>query len=140
MTYELLVLKLWRRNMEVSDYEVDVQRTTKSCETQEVDGQTLNILHWSLGLSGEVGELVDTVKKHVFYKQPFDMVNAKEELGDILFYVAAMASELGLSLEEVMEANKTKLELRYKDGYSDEAAKSRFDKMVDDFIGAPYEV
>lgn len=126
--------------MEVSDYEVDVRRTAKSCETQEVDGQTLNILHWSLGLSGEVGELVDTVKKHVFYNQPFDMVNAKEELGDILFYVAAMASEIGLSLEEVMEANKAKLELRYKDGYSDEAAKSRFDKMVDDFIETSYEL
>ena len=126
--------------MKASDYEVGVQRTAKSCETQEVDGQTLNVLHWSLGLSGEVGELVDTVKKHVFYNQPFDMVNAKEELGDILFYVTAMAGELGLSLEGVMEANKAKLDLRYQDGYSDEAAKNRVDKMIDDYIQTGYEV
>ena len=63
-----------------------VARTAKSCETQEVDGQTLNVLHWALGLSGEVGEIVDPIKKHVFYNQPLDVPNIEEELGDVFYY------------------------------------------------------
>jgi len=123
--------------MNIKDYSEAVMRTAKSCETQEVDGQTMNVLHWSLGLSGEVGELVDTVKKHIFYDQPFDMVNAQEELGDILFYVAAMAEELGLDLEYIMANNKAKLEQRYPQGYSDDDAKARADKDSD--LGDPLD-
>jgi NTP pyrophosphatase (non-canonical NTP hydrolase) len=123
--------------MKIKNYEESVLRTAKSCETKEMDGQTLNILHWSLGLSGEVGELVDTIKKHVFYGQPFDMVNAKEELGDIQYYVTMMCRELGLSLEEVMEANKKKLDVRYPEGYSDVDAKVRADKQQELELGDP---
>jgi NTP pyrophosphatase (non-canonical NTP hydrolase) len=111
-----------------NDYKVAVNRTAKSMHTQEIDGNTLDVLHWSLGLSGEVGELVDTVKKHVFYGQDFDMVNAQEELGDILFYLTAMCESLGLDLEYVMDNNKMKLLQRYPTGYSDESAKLRADK------------
>ena len=116
--------------MDIKQFEEVVKRTAKSCETQEIDGQTLNVLHWSLGLSGEVGELVDTVKKHVFYKQPFDMVNAEEELGDILFYAVAMINELGLDTDYVMATLDAKLNQRYPEGYSDTDAKERKDKEV----------
>jgi NTP pyrophosphatase (non-canonical NTP hydrolase) len=117
------------------DYQDFVATVAKSCATEEVDGQTMNVLHWSLGLSGEVGELVDTVKKHVFYKQPFDIVNAQEELGDIVFYVAAMCEELGLTLDYVIANNKAKLMQRYPTGYSDELASKRLDKGVDNVEG-----
>ena len=112
----------------LNDYKTAVMRTAKSMHTQEIDGNTLDVLHWSLGLAGEVGELVDTVKKHIFYGQDFDMVNAQEELGDILFYVTAMCESLGLDLEYVMENNKAKLIQRYPQGYSDYDAKVRADK------------
>ena len=120
--------------MNTNEYEVSVRRTTKSCETGEVDGQTMNILHWSLGLAGEVGELVDTVKKHVFYNKEFDVENAQEELGDIIFYATAMAQELGLPLDYIMANNKAKLDIRYPGGYSDAHANERFDKKVTEFI------
>lgn len=120
--------------METNTYEASVMRTAKSMPTQEIDGQTLDLLHWSLGLSGEVGELVDTIKKHIFYGQPFDMANAQEELGDIFFYLVAMCQTLGLTADYVMANNKYKLDLRYPEGYNDEAAKSRFDKQLDLFL------
>jgi NTP pyrophosphatase (non-canonical NTP hydrolase) len=120
--------------METNDYQKSVERTAKSMPTQEIDGQTLNVLHWSLGLAGEVGELVDTVKKHVFYGQEFDMANAQEELGDILYYLTAMTNELGLTLDYIMLNNKVKLDSRYPDGYSNEHAKARFDKYLDMFL------
>lgn len=120
--------------METAIYETSVDRTAKSMHTQEIDGNTLDVLHWSLGLSGEVGELVDTVKKHVFYGQPFDMQNAQEELGDILFYLTAMCQSLGLTLDYVMADNRAKLQLRYPSGYDDELAKTRFDKQLDNYL------
>jgi hypothetical protein len=54
-------------------------------------------LHSVAGLFTEVGELVDAYKRHWFYKKDLDRVNLKEEIGDILWYIA-----IGLhALEEV---------------------------------------
>lgn len=122
-----------RLTMNINYYEASVRRSAKSCETQEIDGPTLNLLHWTLGLSGEVGEVVDTVKKHVYYNQPLDVDNLKEELGDSLYFITAMAQEIGTTTTELMIRNHNKLAVRYPDGYSDEDAKNRFDKQVDDF-------
>ena len=122
--------------MNIKQFEQSVDRTFKSCATEEVDGQTMDLLHSALGLSGEVGELVDTIKKHVFYKQEFDMVNAEEELGDILYYVTSMCITLGLPLDYIMSNNKAKLDIRYPDGYTNECAKSRFDKQLDEYIAS----
>lgn len=115
--------------MKISEYLEAVKRTTKSCQTQECDGQGLDLLHWTLGLSGEVGEIVDTVKKYSFYNKELDIANLQEELGDLMFYIFAMCETLGLPPEYVMANNKAKLDLRYKDGYSDKAASERADKQ-----------
>lgn len=120
--------------MDISNYEAAVMRTAKSMPTKEMDGNTLDVLHWALGLSGEVGELVDTLKKHIFYGQEFDMANAQEELGDIFYYTIAMCQSLGLTADYVMANNKYKLDMRYPDGYSDLAAQERFDKQVNEFL------
>lgn len=117
--------------MNTNTYEAAVQRTVKSCSTKEVDGQALDLLHWTLGLSGEVGEVVDTVKKYQFYDQPLDIKNLVEELGDIQFYVVAMCDTLGVTLDYAMAVNEDKLRKRYPSGYSNEAAKARADKLRD---------
>ena len=122
--------------METQEYSKAVNRTAKSCETREVDGADLDLLHWSLGLAGESGELVDAVKKYIFYRQEFDVVNVVEELGDILFYVSAVCETIGVSMDYVMLTNKEKLERRYPEGYSNEDAKERKDKQTEAFIEA----
>jgi NTP pyrophosphatase (non-canonical NTP hydrolase) len=114
----------------LQEFSEAVQRTAKSMPTQEMDGQTLNILHWCLGITGEAGELVDPIKKYIFYGQDLDMANVQEELGDLLYYVFALINDLGLDPEYVMSDVIYKLQLRYPDGYEDDMAALRLDKEM----------
>lgn len=68
--------------MEFKQYLIESSRTLKSL------GKELDLLHCATGLVTESAELVDAIKKHVFYGKPLDVVNIKEELGDLLWYIA----------------------------------------------------
>jgi NTP pyrophosphatase (non-canonical NTP hydrolase) len=87
------------------------------------------MLHTVVGISGEAGELIDAVKKSWVYNKPLDRENLKEELGDILFYLTKLASMLGVTVAELCELNRQKLEKRYPSGYSDKDAQERKDKQ-----------
>ena len=100
-----------------------------------------NLLHIALGLSGEVGEIIDTIKKSTIYYQPLDRENIKEELGDLEFYMEALRQELILTREECIESNIEKLQKRYPDGeYSHTHAKQRLDKLEDWTIDEPHYI
>ena len=75
-----------------------------------------NPIYPTLGLCGEAGEVADKVKKVIRDQQgafSADTVAAlKLELGDVLWYVAQLASELGLDLDGVAQANLDKLASR----------------------------
>ena len=86
------------------------------------------LLHAAIGLAGEAGELLDTVRKHVFDGQPLDRENVIEELGDLCFYLEAACQAIGVTREEIEELNTAKLSKRYEGGYSDQAAIERADK------------
>lgn len=88
------------------------------------------LIHAIMGVSGEVGELLDAIKKHVMYKKPLDRVNVIEELGDIEFYLAALRQGLGIDRDEVLHGNIKKLSVRYPAGsYSNTDAVERKDKV-----------
>jgi len=92
------------------------------------------LLHSILGVAGEVGELVDAIKKHWVYGKPIDHENVIEELGDIEFYLAAFRGVMGIARAQTIDANLWKLRdgpnARYKNGYTDAAAIARADKAV----------
>jgi len=72
-----------------------------------------------LGLVGEAGELADLHKKRTFkprYEHRVTKSDYIDELGDVLFYVAILAHQLGLTLEELSQLNFAKLNARAKDG------------------------
>lgn len=73
-----------------------------------------------LGLSGEVGEVVDILKKYLYHRngKPLDIDKMRDELGDVLWYFSILLSTLGLTFEEVMQANISKLEKRHTDGFT----------------------
>lgn len=89
------------------------------------DRINMRALHAYMGLTTEVGELVDTFKKHIFYGKEIDHENLVEEMGDLFWYIALMVSHLGVSFEEIMQKNNTKLRLRYPDKFSENHALNR---------------
>lgn len=85
----------------------------------------MRVLHSALGLSTEAGEILDAVKKHVYYGKELDKVNLFEEVGDLFWYLAIMADELGFDFEAAMKKNNEKLEARYGKAFSSEKAIKR---------------
>lgn len=77
-----------------------------------------NFIYPTLGLAGEAGEVAEKIKKVLrdnrgVVDQPRKEEIAKE-LGDVLWYLAQIATELGLSLDEVAKTNLKKLSSRQK--------------------------
>ena len=97
---------------------------------QELTPEQCNLIHMCVGISGESGELLDAIKKHVIYQKPLDVENVKEELGDLLFYMSNLIQSVGLSFEEILQHNIDKLSVRYSSGsYSNRRAQERADKI-----------
>lgn len=74
----------------------------------------------TVGLVGETGEVAELAKKQIFHRQGLDVEKWKNELGDVLWYVAAICTTLDLTMEEVMSHNVAKLRARFPDGYAAE--------------------
>ena len=87
--------------------------------------KTIRLLHAVMGLETEVGELMDALKKHIFYGKPLDVTNVVEECGDLTWYLSVLLDELGYSFETVWERNITKLKARYGEKFSEEGALHR---------------
>lgn len=66
-----------------------------------------------LGLSGETGEIADKMKKVIRDDNnvisPEKREEVKKEIGDVLWYVAQLATELELSLDDIAKTNLEKL-------------------------------
>ena len=82
--------------------------------------EAYRLLYPTLGLVGEAGELANKVKK-VLRDQGGELTEETREallseLGDVLWYVAQVATDLGASLEAVAEANLRKLRSRLERG------------------------
>ncbi len=86
------------------------------------------VLHMSIGVSGESGELLDAIKKWAIYQKPLDIDNVIEELGDIEFYLEGIRQAFSLDREDILKANIVKLRKRYGETYTNAAAIARADK------------
>lgn len=72
--------------------------------------------HAVKGLVTEVGEITDLLKKYEFYGREFSVLTLKEEMGDTLFYLEALAQALDSSFDELMELIIAKHGVRYPGG------------------------
>ncbi len=70
----------------------------------------------ALGLAGETGEVVDIIKKARIENREIDRNHLIEELGDVMWYLAVLCDELGVTFEKVQDKNIEKLRLRYSLG------------------------
>lgn len=108
-----------------SDYQQAVLRTESREPHPERVVTHWRTLHGAIGLATEAGELLDQMKKVVFYGRELDQRNLREEIGDVMWYVALLCDANGFDLAEILAANQAKLEARYQGQFSLEKAENR---------------
>ena len=100
--------------MNLNDYQ------TKSRKTAKYPAIGHPVIYPTLGLVNEAGEVAGKIKK--VFRDKEGQINAetrealKAELGDVLWYLAQVATELDLSLDDIAEANIAKLMDRLERG------------------------
>lgn len=85
-----------------------------------------NVLHAAIGLVTECGEILEEVVRSKYSETPLDVINIKEEIGDITWYLAILLRDLDINLFDAMATNIEKLKLRYPgEKFSTERANNR---------------
>jgi NTP pyrophosphatase (non-canonical NTP hydrolase) len=85
-----------------------------TAKTTAIYPRRYKLIYPTIGLAGEVGEFANKVKKKLRDNRKLDKEDLKSELGDILWYTSAVATDLGLNLEDVASKNIKKLRERYR--------------------------
>lgn len=96
------------------------QYQKESRKTAEYKNKDKDYIYPLMGLAGEIGEVIEKIK-HVYRDKNnvFDNEAKKEiakEMGDVLWYLTQLATELGVSLDQVAEDNIVKLQSRQRRG------------------------
>ena len=97
----------------------------RQAQVDNIEIDTGAVLNACLGLSGEVGEFNDMIKKWIFHEKPLDEEHLKKELGDVMWYMAMMCHAFGWDLDEIMQINIDKLRARFPEGFDVDRANHR---------------
>jgi NTP pyrophosphatase (non-canonical NTP hydrolase) len=96
------------KNMDFNFY----QERAKSFDIGAADVHYSHAVH-CMGLAGETGEVMELMKKMYRDGATVEFIqNVKKELGDVLWYIAVLAHDHGLTLEEIASHNIVKLQSR----------------------------
>ena len=110
-------------------YSMDFNSYQRIAKTTAIYPATHKILYPALGLAGEAGEVANKVKKLVrdgTSSLPKEWKeNIASEIGDVLWYCAVLADDLGISLGKIASENETKLQDRRKRGMISGSGDSR---------------
>jgi NTP pyrophosphatase (non-canonical NTP hydrolase) len=106
--------------MDFKEYTKETQRTMA-----ELGQSFADQLHMVMGISTEAGELLDTYKKTLAYNKELDIVNIKEEIGDLLWYISNLLRVLDMDFEQVLYLNVEKLKARYPEKFTEDNAINR---------------
>ncbi len=98
-------------SMNFSEYQNDSNDT--AIYPDELKGR---FFYPSLGLAGEVGELLNKVKKIARDNAKFSKEDIEGEIGDVLWYLSQLCTEFDISLEEAAKHNLEKLKSRKERG------------------------
>jgi NTP pyrophosphatase (non-canonical NTP hydrolase) len=108
----LILKQRHNKTMNMNDYQA------KARKTAIYPDQGQNFIYPVLGLVGETGEVAEKIKKIIRDEggqlTPTKVADIKKELGDVMWYLAQLSTELGLSLEEIAQGNLEKLASRHK--------------------------
>jgi len=105
------------KKMEMEEYQELCRRYVKKFETEKE-----KILTWGLGIAGEAGDVAGCIKKTYIHEND-QTAGIKENLGDVLWYIAVICNFYGWNMRELLKENMEKLEKRYPRGFKLEEAK-----------------
>ena len=91
----------------------------------DVNDSSEQDLHAIIGICTEAGELLEAIYKHKWKGEDFDVVNAKEETGDLFWYLAILFRRHNWNIKAIWDRNIEKLTKRYGKKFSKEKANNR---------------
>lgn len=97
--------------MTMNEYQALAARTINNSMNRAQ--QEAHALH---GLAAEVGEIHSLYQK-IYQGHTIDEAHIQKELGDLLWFVAELATAYGWRLEDVAAMNIDKLRARYPEGF-----------------------
>jgi len=95
--------------LEFNDYQKAANRT--------LYGNEQVLTNCALGLSSEVGEVVDLVRQYTFYSQNLDKKALTKEMGDVMWYLSQVAEWADIPFDNVAKDNIERLNKRYPNGF-----------------------
>ena len=93
-------------------YKMNFNEYQKIARSTAIYPKEYKVIYPALGLCGEAGEVAEKVKKNIRDGKSLDGVGL--ELGDVLWYISALADDLGVTLDQVANWNVDKLQRRMK--------------------------
>lgn len=101
--------------MDFNTYQTEAQKTDRVSANQSDSDAIVSLVVPLLGLAGETGELLSEYKKHLRDGEAHQLFKEriKEELGDLLWYVANVGAKFGVSLNDIAESNLAKTHDRW---------------------------
>jgi NTP pyrophosphatase (non-canonical NTP hydrolase) len=108
--------------MTIKEYQKSTHRT--NAPLSDTYSQMV-ALHMVLGLMTEAGEIADVYKKNLAYGKSLDLINIKEEIGDLMWYISELCNYHGWDLENILETNIEKLKARFPEKFSAQHAIER---------------
>jgi NTP pyrophosphatase (non-canonical NTP hydrolase) len=94
--------------MNMNDYQ-------RQAATTAIYPASVQVLYPTLGLAGEAGEVANKVKK-ILRDGKFDREGISDEIGDCLWYIAALCRDLNVDMADLAQRNLDKLSDRQKRG------------------------
>ncbi len=106
--------------MQISEY----QRLTDRA-IPEHENKKDAVLHWCIGLSEECGEVLSVVKHHYYGGEELNKEDLVKEIGDVMWYLAALCRETGIDMDAASQLNAEKLMHRFPDDFDNERSARR---------------
>lgn len=113
--------------MKANNYQQAAARTLIDGPGFPISDNDMMIIWAAIGLNGEAGEVAEIVKKGILHQHGIDKIRLSKEIGDCLWYLAALCTKLNIQMSDVMQDNIDKLFLRYPNGFNSADSQSRVD-------------
>lgn len=126
------------------DYRKEVLGNCPSFETDTIEkklslgglgvagegAEVLDVMMLAAGVSAKSGTVADTIKKVLHHDVPVERVKDKlvKEMGDVYWYLEYLGAALGMTREQIMQANVDKLRVRHPNGWSAASQQAKADE------------